>query len=143
MSALHSRRVPWLLQPLTLPPMHRRSIVGCYGIGKYDDSQEHHGGSLFIVQEIVRGGNLLHKVRPGRTTRPDMVQAAAADACAQVLLLCHCCAPHVLPQPCPASSSQVPSLPQHPASAPAAGVQADGDQGQVCVQQRRGAGVDD
>lgn len=84
--------------------MHRRSIVGCYGIGKYDDSQEHHGGSLFIVQEIVRGGNLLHKVRPARTTRPDMVQAAAADACAKdahsapSMLLVHAsCAASALP----------------------------------------------
>jgi serine/threonine protein kinase len=44
------------------PPQPRRSIVGCHGIGKYDDACEAHGGSLFIVQEVVRGGNLLHKV---------------------------------------------------------------------------------
>lgn len=39
-----------------------RNIVACYGIGKYDDDDEHNPGSLFIVQELVRGGNLLHKV---------------------------------------------------------------------------------
>ncbi len=37
--------------------------MACYGIGKYDDDDEHNPGSLFIVQELVRGGNLLHKVR--------------------------------------------------------------------------------
>lgn len=37
--------------------------MACYGIGKYDDEDEHNPGSLFIVQELVRGGNLLHKVR--------------------------------------------------------------------------------
>lgn len=36
--------------------------MACYGIGKYDDDDEHNPGSLFIVQELVRGGNLLHKV---------------------------------------------------------------------------------
>lgn len=38
------------------------NIVACYGIGKYDDDDEYNPGSLFIVQELVRGGNLLHKV---------------------------------------------------------------------------------
>lgn len=36
--------------------------MACYGIGKYDDDDAKHPGSLFIVQELVRGGNLLHMV---------------------------------------------------------------------------------
>ncbi|MEW5302263.1 MAG: hypothetical protein WDW36_005065 [Sanguina aurantia] len=39
-----------------------RNIVACYGIGKYEDDDPHHPGSLFIVQELVHGGNMLHKV---------------------------------------------------------------------------------
>ncbi|MEW5316876.1 MAG: hypothetical protein WDW38_008218 [Sanguina aurantia] len=39
-----------------------RNIVACYGIGKYEDDDPHHPGSLFIVQELVQGGNMLHKV---------------------------------------------------------------------------------
>jgi hypothetical protein len=31
--------------------------------GKYDDDDLSNPGSLFIVQELVHGGNLLHKVR--------------------------------------------------------------------------------
>ncbi len=38
--------------------------MACYGIGKYEDDDATNPGSLFIVQELVRGGNLLHKVRP-------------------------------------------------------------------------------
>lgn len=39
-----------------------RNIVACYGIGKYEDDDPQHPGSLFIVQELVHGGNMLHKV---------------------------------------------------------------------------------
>jgi serine/threonine protein kinase len=39
-----------------------RNIAACYGIGKYDEDDEANPGSLFIVQELVKGGNLLHKV---------------------------------------------------------------------------------
>jgi len=39
-----------------------RHIAACYGIGKYDDDDALNPGSLFIVQELVRGGNLLHRV---------------------------------------------------------------------------------
>ncbi|KAJ9514444.1 hypothetical protein QJQ45_016183 [Haematococcus lacustris] len=38
------------------------NIAACYGIGKYDDDDPHNPGSLFIVQELIRGGNLLNKV---------------------------------------------------------------------------------
>jgi hypothetical protein len=40
----------------------RRNIAACYGIGKYDDDDEQNPGSLFIVQELIQGGNLLHQV---------------------------------------------------------------------------------
>lgn len=43
-------------------PTFCRNIAACYGIGKYDDDDQHNPGSLFIVQELVKGGNLLHKV---------------------------------------------------------------------------------
>uniref|UniRef100_A0A7S0RF21 Protein kinase domain-containing protein n=1 Tax=Chlamydomonas leiostraca TaxID=1034604 RepID=A0A7S0RF21_9CHLO len=39
-----------------------KNIAACYGIGKYDDDDAHNPGSLFIVQELIKGGNLLHKV---------------------------------------------------------------------------------
>ncbi|PNH05363.1 Protein sevenless [Tetrabaena socialis] len=47
-----------------------RNIVACYGIGKYDDEDEQNPGSLFIVQELVRGGNLLHKARDPKPPHP-------------------------------------------------------------------------
>jgi hypothetical protein len=39
-----------------------RNIAACYGIGKYEDDDPQNPGSLFIVQELIKGGNLLHKV---------------------------------------------------------------------------------
>lgn len=39
-----------------------KNIAACLGIGKYDDEDEANPGSLFIVQELIKGGNLLHKV---------------------------------------------------------------------------------
>jgi hypothetical protein len=182
-----------LVQPPPARPPARlpsRSIVSCYGIGKYDDAAEVHGGSLFIVQEIVRGGNLLHKVGGGHggwagwhqwrgaalrreqgRCRPTAaggapraaaaaaaavaaaaVAAAAAEAAAAALAgpwrrgrrqSSHCpalltaCAPaifHPLRRPRPPPHrlpppTQPPPPPTHP------GLQADGVQGQVRVQQ--------
>jgi serine/threonine protein kinase len=42
--------------------INHANIAACYGIGKYDDDDEQNPGSLFIVQELIKGGNLLHKV---------------------------------------------------------------------------------
>lgn len=42
--------------------INHRNIVACYGIGKYEDDDEANPGCLFIVQDLVNGGNLLHKV---------------------------------------------------------------------------------
>lgn len=50
------------LYPRNAVPPSNRNIVACYGIGKYEDDHPHHPGSLFIVQELVQGGNMLHKV---------------------------------------------------------------------------------
>ncbi|GLI64951.1 hypothetical protein VaNZ11_008356 [Volvox africanus] len=54
-----------------------RNIVACYGIGKYDDEDEQNPGSLFIVQELVRGGNLLHKVYKQMLNRHKCVYTSA------------------------------------------------------------------
>lgn len=42
--------------------INHRNIVACYGIGKYEDDDDANPGCLFIVQDLVKGGNLLHKV---------------------------------------------------------------------------------
>ncbi|KAG2437945.1 hypothetical protein HXX76_005561 [Chlamydomonas incerta] len=54
-----------------------RNIVACYGIGKYDDEDDQNPGSLFIVQELVRGGNLLHKVYKQMLNRHKCVYTSA------------------------------------------------------------------
>jgi hypothetical protein len=38
-------------------------VVICYGIGKYAANDKSNPGTLFIVQELLKGGSLLHKVR--------------------------------------------------------------------------------
>ncbi|EFJ49174.1 hypothetical protein VOLCADRAFT_90042 [Volvox carteri f. nagariensis] len=57
--------------------LKRRNIVACYGIGKYDDEDDQNPGSLFIVQELVRGGNLLHKVYKQMLNRHKCVYTSA------------------------------------------------------------------
>eukprot|EP00798_Chlamydomonas_sp_ICE-L_P012533 gene12533-15749_t len=42
--------------------INHKCIAACFGIGKYEDDNEANPGSLFIVQELIKGGNLLHKV---------------------------------------------------------------------------------
>eukprot|EP00201_Polytomella_parva_P005712 CAMPEP_0175080042 /NCGR_PEP_ID=MMETSP0052_2-20121109/25243_1 /TAXON_ID=51329 ORGANISM="Polytomella parva, Strain SAG 63-3" /NCGR_SAMPLE_ID=MMETSP0052_2 /ASSEMBLY_ACC=CAM_ASM_000194 /LENGTH=850 /DNA_ID=CAMNT_0016350609 /DNA_START=39 /DNA_END=2591 /DNA_ORIENTATION=- len=54
----------------------QRNIVACYGIGKYDDEDEQNPGSLFIVQELVQGSNLLHKVYKQMLNRQKCVYAS-------------------------------------------------------------------
>lgn len=46
----------------TMTKIQHAHIAACYGIGKYDDDDEKNPGSMFIVQELIKGGNLLHHV---------------------------------------------------------------------------------
>lgn len=57
--------------------INHRNIVSCYGIGKYDDEDEQNPGSLFIVQELIKGGNLLHKVYKQMLNRHKCVYTSA------------------------------------------------------------------
>ncbi|KAG1676851.1 hypothetical protein FOA52_010360 [Chlamydomonas sp. UWO 241] len=46
----------------TMTKIQHANIAACYGIGKYDDDDPSNPGSMFIVQELIKGGNLLHQV---------------------------------------------------------------------------------
>jgi len=46
----------------TMTKIQHPNIAACYGIGKYDEDDRMNPGAMFIVQELIKGGNLLHQV---------------------------------------------------------------------------------